>query len=655
MVSLRGAAALRCSVALALATASLTTDLGGRHLDITSVHDGDGKYTNMLKADGTFEPDSSLWTGFFPDMIARVSELARFNYTLHSATGLGTRCGNGTGPIAHMSAYNCAQDDVSELGKTEVYWAMFYETPGRSAVSRFTGSFMSDVGLSMLVAPVQENFFEKATKIFTPFTRNFWICSLATALLVALCNWVVESSVNDGENTPSQAGVNGYLTAVAARYHGPRSVSESLLVLFNMSILNTKTGKGDLLNVVWCLFAVIWLAAYTANLAQVMVTDVQRYGATSLEALSDSGGKACVKRGAAYAAFLEILYPDIGIVPFEASDLDDVVKKLRNGDCDAYVDVEASLEIVRGLPRFCKYGLEMPSEPIASGYQDMAVGVREDLVDVRDALSFWVNQLRACSPVVPDPACYGRWNMDELWKHWAPYSCDTDAGGDDGDGQLGIDAFALPLFAILATCAAVVVAELSSDRARHRFRTLFSRHSALLDFLRSQRHWWHDLETSKFLMDLFVKDLREGLVLDAVRGPLLDYYLLTDTTAWTCLKKADAHLTGLLSKMGDGDDDGPRENFDRVREAAMDNVVEYAKRAVHDILIAHKLKVARDHVNKKNNILPALSSHSRSSSSLSSRALSSLPVLGQRSSGTAATSARAPASTKPTRIAPTAA
>ena len=55
---MRAAAALRWGAVAALAGA-MTTDLGGRHLHITSVHDGDGSYTNMLRSDGSFEADSS--------------------------------------------------------------------------------------------------------------------------------------------------------------------------------------------------------------------------------------------------------------------------------------------------------------------------------------------------------------------------------------------------------------------------------------------------------------------------------------------------------------------------------------------------------------------------------------------------------------------
>ena len=107
--------------------------------------------------------------------------------------------------------------------------------------------------------------------------------------------------------------------------------------------------------------------------------------------MNDGGLKACVKRGAAYAVLMEGLYPDIRQVYFDPADLDDVVKKLRKGDCHAYVDVRASLEIVAGLSRFCEHGLAMPGEPIASGPQDMAVG----------GAKLWLSRVPTCRDPSP--------------------------------------------------------------------------------------------------------------------------------------------------------------------------------------------------------------------------------------------------------------
>ena len=58
---------------LAAGGRAVRTDLTGVHLRITSVHDGDGQYINMLTPDLTAVTNSSEWTGFFPDMIAAVA------------------------------------------------------------------------------------------------------------------------------------------------------------------------------------------------------------------------------------------------------------------------------------------------------------------------------------------------------------------------------------------------------------------------------------------------------------------------------------------------------------------------------------------------------------------------------------------------------
>ena len=96
-------------------------------------------------------------------------------------------------PALSATQYGCAQDDVTELGLTDVYWALFYVTVERSAASTFTTPFMSDVGLSLLVKSKEDSLWDDATKIFRPFTRNVWLLTVAAALFVSLALWVVES------------------------------------------------------------------------------------------------------------------------------------------------------------------------------------------------------------------------------------------------------------------------------------------------------------------------------------------------------------------------------------------------------------------------------------------------------------------------------
>ena len=103
--------------------------------------------------------------------------------------------------------------------------------------------------------------------------------------------------MHDVQDPPVQAD-GGYLTLSGARRNLPRSLGSSFLTLLNMSVLGTTTKRGEVLN--YCLFAVIWMAAYTANLASIMVSDAQTYGTSSIDELNRDGLRACVKRGAAY-------------------------------------------------------------------------------------------------------------------------------------------------------------------------------------------------------------------------------------------------------------------------------------------------------------------------------------------------------------------
>ena len=51
--------------------------------------------------------------------------------------------------------------------------------------------------------------------------------------------------------------------------------------------------------------------------------------------------------------------------------------------------------------RLCDAHLSIRGEPLDFGPQDMAVGVRADLIDVQQALSYWIQTLRSCNPRVP--------------------------------------------------------------------------------------------------------------------------------------------------------------------------------------------------------------------------------------------------------------
>jgi hypothetical protein len=138
----------------------------------------------------------------------------------------------------------------------------------------------------------------------------------------------------------------------------------------------TRTRGGGALNLAWCSFALIWIATYTANLAQVMIVEQRSTEIASLDEMERRGLTACVKRGAAYARHMPELFPHIELVAIDPRFPEEAVAKLKDGACDAYVDSYSTLELIKGLPRHCDEDLVIPAQPLRFGDVDMAVGVR---------------------------------------------------------------------------------------------------------------------------------------------------------------------------------------------------------------------------------------------------------------------------------------
>ena len=473
-------------------------------------------------------------------------------------------------------------------------------TVERSAVSRFTSPFLSDVGLSLLVKNEEDTIWQQATKIFKPFTANVWYLTVAGSILVSLALWVAESSARG-----RKASGSGYLTMDSARRYWPSSLASSLFALFSMDKASTRTRGGAVVNLTWCLFAVIWIATYTANLAQIMIVETTNANVASLDEMNRKGLKACVKRGAAYAAHMPELFPEIGLVEIDPRFPAEAVQKLEDGDCDAYVDSSATLELIKGLRANCDAELVVPAQPLRYGDMDMAVGVRDGLEDagVRDALSYWITKLRYCSASDADPACRGKWNMDDMWSHWAEDHCVDDKTFSGNGKRIGMTQFAIPLALVGFVCAAVLFFEATQPPAAARLRSCLRPRLDLLAALKAERSWWREDDATVFDMDAFLAALRET---DGPRAPLnaalLDHFLHSDTAAWAALRDDLNNLERLRRVAHVG------ESFARVHGPTLARVLALAERAAHDTLSRHKLKLATAHASPQTPMRVRLSS-----------------------------------------------
>ena len=124
-------------------------NLSGHHLRITSVNEP--RYFDMLDPlSGALLPVSE-WSGLFPEMIEWIATQAGFSYTLLTASGNGSSChplGSAAAASTYASQYGCAQDDVTELGLTDVYAGAFYVTQSRLRAGFMTTPYDCKSGLA---------------------------------------------------------------------------------------------------------------------------------------------------------------------------------------------------------------------------------------------------------------------------------------------------------------------------------------------------------------------------------------------------------------------------------------------------------------------------------------------------------------------------
>ena len=132
-----------------------------------------------------------------------------------------------------------------------------------------------------------------------------------------------------------------------------------------------------------------------------------------------------------------------------------------------------SLQLFANGLQFCSQGLELVGEPLKYGPQDMAVGIRKDLLDVNVALSYWIQQFRACSPSIPG-VCYNGINMDGLFQRWmSTADCD---GGPETSASLDPSSFIHIYLFCWGVAGLVLLKESVQSRFFDRLTTIFRGH-----------------------------------------------------------------------------------------------------------------------------------------------------------------------------------
>ena len=155
------------------------------------------------------------WEGMVIDMVAWVAKKAGFTYTLSPPTGHGENCNHSTEDTAKDSQYavqyNCGSDDVTS-GRSDMYWALYYITPGRLATNLMTVPFISDVGVTLTATGKAEkslinDILDNMQVLFSPFTWAMWIVTVVLMLMVSLTFWTIEHGMLNDTNRFTANGV----------------------------------------------------------------------------------------------------------------------------------------------------------------------------------------------------------------------------------------------------------------------------------------------------------------------------------------------------------------------------------------------------------------------------------------------------------------
>ncbi|KAJ8611884.1 hypothetical protein CTAYLR_005811 [Chrysophaeum taylorii] len=568
----------------------VVTSLGGRHLRVTVVHDGSSmmetsEFVNMIDPRNTsvLLPPSQ-WTGFIIDLIIVIADLANFTFTLLPPSGVASNCvcnetpdrcsceedddecaPGATSKAALVTArdYNCGAEDVLSLNRSDIYFSMYYQTKERVARGTlFTTPFLSGSSLAVMRRTPRDNWMEQAVSIFRPFKWPLWVYVCGAATFVAIVIWLTEHAhppdfrevvAEDGDVDfqvhqsvwKASGATGGYATGDSFRRDLPQAFFSSWYTVLAGQPLNPSTVKGDTLNLAWCLFGVIFVSSYTANLAAILSKPGYSLHSASLEDLDRNRKTVCTRSGTAYSKYVNATFPNLDVRETLHS-----VADLEREACDALVDTLPHLQAVVNNKDYCGDSIYVhPDSALAYGPRDMAAGVRaSDGADIAEALSFWISELGECATSYDRfSTCYLRSNINRIWREHA----ETNACASDDDDatvpELKAPAFALPFTLVAAAGLACLVRHVCcccSPAPRDRFNQL-ARTPDLYDLLASAYpEFWTPEDDVDFdrLREAVTRDTHTR---DDLLPSMLRHYLKTDVETWQRVRTLDAHRLAL--------------------------------------------------------------------------------------------------------------
>lgn len=156
----------------------------------------------------------------------------------------------------------------------------------------------------------------------TPFTRNVWLLICASIILSGMCYWILEWLNEDADEK---------LQLSDKPLH---SIYLASLVFVGHNEYKPTTHSARMLSFSWSFWAVLVVSAYTANLANFLVSkSADRFTLTSFHDAVAHNIPVCVAQGTAQHEFLKSRYPDLWLVPKLYDS--ECFAAMRDGECMA--------------------------------------------------------------------------------------------------------------------------------------------------------------------------------------------------------------------------------------------------------------------------------------------------------------------------------